>query len=73
MQEYADLELGLHRFEAGQYTVEMRFIMPGSDTDTRLGQGAPVHVRLDVETLRELMLEPKEYGTALTKAQQFPL
>ena len=68
MQEYADLELGLHRFEAGQYTVEMRFIMPGSDTDTRLGQGAPVHVRLDVETLRELMLEPKEYGTALTKA-----
>jgi hypothetical protein len=68
MQEYADLELGVHRFEAGQYTVEMRFIMPGSDTDTRLGQGTPVHIRLDVEALRELMLEPQEYGTALTKA-----
>ena len=68
MQEYADLELGLHRFEAGQYAVEMRFSMPGSDADTRLGQGAPVHVSLDVEALREQMPEPKEYVDVLTKA-----
>jgi hypothetical protein len=68
MQEYADLELGLHRFEAGQYAVEMRFSMPGSDADIRLGQGAPVHTSLDVEALRELMLDPNEYAGALTKA-----
>jgi hypothetical protein len=68
MQEYADLELGLHRFEAGQYAIEMRFSMPGSDADIRLGQGAPVHTSLDVEALRELMLDPKEYAAALTKA-----
>jgi hypothetical protein len=68
MNEYADLELGLHRFEAGRYAVEMRFSMPGSDADTRLGQGAPVHVSLNVDELRELMLDPKEYAEALTKA-----
>lgn len=68
MQEYADLELGLHRFEAGQYAVELRFSMPGSDADTRLGQGAPVQVSLNPDELRELMLDPKEYAAALTRA-----
>lgn len=68
MQEYADLELGLHRFEAGKYAVEMRFSMPGSDADIRLGQGTPVHTSLDLEALRDLSFDPKEYADALTKA-----
>ena len=68
MNQYADLELSLHHFEAGRYAVEMRFSIPGSDADTRLGQGAPVHVDLNVDALRELMLDPKEYAEALTNA-----
>jgi hypothetical protein len=68
MTDYADLELGLHRFETGIYTVEMRFSIPGSDTDTRLGQGAPVQVNLNLDELRELQLDPQEYANTLTKA-----
>jgi hypothetical protein len=68
MTDYADLELGLHRFQADLYTVEMRFSIPGSDTDTRLGHGAPVRVNLKVEELRELQLDPQEYAATLTKA-----
>lgn len=68
MNQYADLELGLHRFEVGRYAVEMRFSIPGSDADTRLGQGAPVYVDLNVDELRDLMLDPKEYAEALTQA-----
>jgi hypothetical protein len=68
MTDYADLELGLHRFETGIYTVEMRFSIPGSDTDTRLGQGTPVQINLNLDELRELQLDPEEYAVALTKA-----
>lgn len=68
MNEYADLELGLHRFEAGHYAVEMRFSMPGSEADTRLGQDNPVLVSLNVDELRELISDPREYAAALTKA-----
>ena len=68
INEYADLELGLQRFETGIYSVEMRFNIPGSDTDTRLSQGAPVHVSINVEQLRELILDSQEYAAALTKA-----
>jgi len=68
MTDYADLELSLHRFETGMYTVEMRFSIPGSDTDTRLGHGAPVRVNLNVDELRGLQLDSEEYATTLTKA-----
>lgn len=68
MNEYADLELGLHRFDAGQYTVEMRFTLPGSDADIRMGQGTPVRISLDLDGLRELLLTPVEYAEALTAA-----
>jgi len=66
MSAFADLELGLHRYEAGSYAVELRFSQPGSDADTRLGQGSPIQANLDIAALKQLL--PDEYGAALTKA-----
>ena len=37
MQQYADLELSLHRYEAGTYLVGFRFTHPGSEADIGLG------------------------------------
>ena len=39
MDKYADLEIGLHRREAGTYVVDFRFNQPESETDIRLTQG----------------------------------
>ncbi len=39
MAEYADLEIGLHRRDAGTYTIDFRFSQPNSEADVRLGQG----------------------------------
>ncbi len=51
MMAYADLELGLHRWNADSYAVELRFSQPESDADVQLVQtGVP----LDLETLRRL-------------------
>jgi hypothetical protein len=66
MSDYADLELGLHRYEAGSYAVELRFSQPGSDADTRLGQGSQIHAVIDPSALKEIA--PDEYGQALTDA-----
>ncbi len=66
MTDYADLELGMHRYEAGAYVVELRFSQPGSDTDTRLGQNEQIHFNLDPETLKDL--PATEYGQKLNEA-----
>ncbi|HEY3311315.1 MAG TPA: CHAT domain-containing protein [Anaerolineales bacterium] len=66
MTDYADLELGLHRFDSGAYSVDMRFSQPGNDADTRLGQGDPIQITLDPEALKAMLAE--EYGPALTTA-----
>ena len=66
MTEYADLELGIHRYEAGDYAVELRFSLPGSDADTRLGQGDQIRVNLDQAAFNGLL--PDDYGQALTQA-----
>jgi len=66
MSEYADLELGLHRYEAGAYAVELRFNLPESDAETRLGQGEQIQVSFDLKALSEVL--PDEYGAALTTA-----
>jgi len=66
MNEYADFEIGLHRYETGSYAVELRFSLPGSDTDTRLAQGDQIRVEIDQADLTDML--PDEYGPALTKA-----
>jgi CHAT domain-containing protein/SIR2-like protein len=68
MNEYADLELGLHRYEAGAYAVELRFSLPGSDTDTRLGQSQQIYVNLDLGVLSSQTAIAGDYGQALTEA-----
>ena len=36
MKASADLEIGLHRYDAESYSVELRFSHPESDADVRL-------------------------------------
>jgi hypothetical protein len=61
MTEYTDLEIGLHRREAGSYAVELRAVQPDSETDTR----AEGPAQFDLAALRDLALDPAAYGQAL--------
>jgi hypothetical protein len=65
---FADLEIGLHRWEAGRYTSEARFVPPGSDEDVRLVRTGPDAIQLDSAALREHTLDDVAYGSALTAA-----
>src|SRR4051812_18617763 len=61
--EYADLEVGLHRRDAVTWTVELRFSLPRTDAETQLGVSGPLLAKIN---LRELdALEDEEYGLAL--------
>ncbi|MGC1377643.1 MAG: CHAT domain-containing protein [Anaerolineales bacterium] len=70
MQLYADLELSLHKFDAGMYSVEFCFNQPGSEADTGLGQDKPVWVELNPadEAFDANVIDPEAYGKALTAA-----
>ncbi len=68
MDQVADLELSLHRREAGKYTVEMRFSQPGSETDIRLGQDRAINAEFDFDDLSKKAEDPQAYGSALSKA-----
>ncbi|MCP4400095.1 MAG: hypothetical protein GY801_22660 [bacterium] len=48
MTKYADLEIGLHRRDAEQYQIELRFSRPDSDTEERLVWGGPLFARFDM-------------------------
>lgn len=61
MAEYVDLEIGLHRREAGSYAVEVRAVQPDSETDTR----AEGPAQFDLSALRDLALDPAAYGQTL--------
>jgi hypothetical protein len=63
---YADLEIGLHRRDAQGYALELRFSQPDSDADIRLLRDGAEAVQFDLEQLRELTLDPAEYGRALS-------
>jgi hypothetical protein len=62
MTKYADLEIGLHRRDAEQYQIELRFSRPDSDVDDQLVQAG---VQFDEERLRPLMLDDAAYGKLL--------
>jgi hypothetical protein len=70
MPDYADLELGIHRWDADSYSVELRFTQPESDADIRLarGSGQPNPLRLDQARLLELASDPAGYGAYLGAA-----
>lgn len=60
----ADLEIGLHRLDAGGYALDMRFARPDSDADMRLLRGQ-ARVTFDTAALSALALDPAAYGRAL--------
>jgi hypothetical protein len=66
MTEYADLELGLHRRNAGSYAVEFRYTQPKSEADVRLDQNQPTLASIDLDELGQLVLEPDAYSRKLT-------
>jgi len=66
--EYADLEISLHRHDANSYAVEFRFSQPDSDADIRLGVGKPATVQFDLEALEAQEPDPEAYGKALSQS-----
>jgi hypothetical protein len=59
----ADLELSLHRRDAGSYGVDLRFTDPSNEADKRLSSAAPV--RFDEAELRQRSLDAAAYGACL--------
>lgn len=75
MTQYADLEIGLHRRDAGhrdnawRYEVEFRFSQPDSDADDRLAQeGDNLTVHFNTEELQALQLDDAAYGKLLSNS-----
>jgi hypothetical protein len=65
MTAYPELEIGLHRFDAEAWTVDLRFNDPKSDGfDSR----ATTTKLVDVQHLRELHADDRAYGIALGQA-----
>lgn len=67
MTEFADLEIGLHRRDAGSYAVEFRFSPPDSEAVVSIGQGHQAQVSFDPGELNELAYDPAGYGQKLTQ------
>ncbi len=65
MTDYTDLEIGLHRRDAGSYAVEMRFSRPDSETDNRLLSATPT-AQFDFDALLQHSLDDARYGQLLT-------
>ena len=67
MSAFAELEISLHRREAGSYLVDFRFNQPESEADIRLGQEKPVQVTIDVQELHNLAHDLDGYSQKLTE------
>jgi hypothetical protein len=64
VDEYADLEIGLHRRDAVTWSVELRFSLPRADADMRLDASGPLLAAIDPRVL-DAMGDDDEYGRAL--------
>jgi hypothetical protein len=62
--EYADLEIGLHRRDAVTWTVELRFSLPRTDAETQLDVSGPLLANIDPREL-DAIDDEEEYGLAL--------
>src|ERR687893_1407048 len=62
--EYADLEIGLHRRDAVTWNVELRFSLPRTDAETQLGVSGPLLADIDPHQL-DAIDDEEEYGLAL--------
>jgi hypothetical protein len=65
MAEYPDLEIGLYRWDAENYRVEMRFRQPDDETEP---VPVPGRAQFDLQKLREHRQDPKTYGQELTES-----
>ena len=65
MNNYPDLEVGLHRRDADSYAVELRFSLPDDDGTVRLERGGLPLVRFDTRALRARAVDPVAYGQFL--------
>jgi hypothetical protein len=59
----ADLEIGIHRWDADSYTIELRSNVPGETTGRHWLSREPV--RLPIDRLRALSAVTQQYGAAL--------
>jgi hypothetical protein len=64
--DIVELEFGLHRREAENYTVELRGTLPDSDAETRMTSRFPVR-KIDLEALRRQNFDPDAHGRLLTE------
>jgi len=62
--EYAELELGLHRGDIAGYRIELRFTDPASEAEIPSARGV---ARLDSAELLSLQSDPRAYGQALSE------
>lgn len=67
MTTYADLEIGIHKWEAESYAVELRFSQPGSDAEVRIVRESPDLLKFDREALRAKQFDNVAYGQTLSK------
>jgi hypothetical protein len=63
--KYAELELGLHRWDENAFEVDFRFSEPDSDADVRPTVSHPVTIVLS--ELNAVADDPKAYGKLLTE------
>jgi hypothetical protein len=68
-EDYADLEISLHRRGGEAYTVETRFIPPGSSAEMRLGSDLPVEIVIDKEALSQHAIDSDWDGYGRTLSQ----
>ncbi|SHN66296.1 SIR2-like domain-containing protein [Geodermatophilus obscurus] len=64
VDEYADLEIGLHRRDAVTWTVELRFFLPRTDFETQLDVSGPLLAHIDPREL-DAIDDEEEYGLTL--------
>ena len=65
MTAYPELEIGLHRFDAEAWTVDLRFNDPESDG---IDSSATTTELVDFQQLRELQADDEAYGMVLGQA-----
>lgn len=66
MNDYADLEIGLHRLDGVSWRAELRYSQAKSDVEQF--DDRPLTVALDPEALARLVDDPVAYGRALGRA-----
>src|SRR3954447_21186092 len=64
--DYADLEIAVHRRDAVTWTVELRYLPPGSEVETKLEASGPLQVGIDPRQLDDIE-DDEEYGLELGK------